>query len=1136
MVAMGDHVRWRSVGTRGAAPLLLRSARIPAAVAAVLVLAVTLALPPSFAPAAHAAPVGPLAIDALHAADLSRPRIVLRPSDIAVVQARLDREPYVSLLRAAQERADAAPPPNQADQATCVQTVNKDREALKDRAAFDLSFFYVIDRVYDAGTNTVVQPTAAQRLALGDRARDYLRFMCTQSRTKIQADRDISTSHELLLTAAAYDNLAGGAYDFGGVEPTIIDNLVALTSEYYANYNDPNSANIWIAGASRFAVNNHRSKGAASIAVAAMVLADYVAPAGSDPDHRKEPARWLDFGLDRVDLVQRYTYGAGDGAYGEGMGYWHYSSENVVPFARAWDRLVGGATVHTADGVEVPSLWRHPQFALMQRWALDHTLPDGTLAPIEDTKTGERGAFGMFPADFPDAAALAWRWANATVPYESENNIDLAPFEIVNYDDGVVPAPPAGSANRFYLDGGDAIFRGDHSADAVMAIVLGQHGAGREFGRERDGTGELWSAAHDQADPGSFLLHAYGERLLLDPGYMDFPWSQQQVINKPSDHNMILVDALGADGSTGSPVDPFAASAVGTPAQQWAKVVGAPVPADGEAQLSGALDSPGLAGVSVTARYGAPAPSAAVVDRRFLFVDGAYLVTADHVASPIARTYTWPVHGNAGGHDGVMAPLPSKSIPQHPPQGAPAIPATPYVAAGGSFTALPAGGQWDRDAARVTVGLAFDADAGAPTALVRDSFHERSRNSLGQHTALYTSVTGTDVDALTLEYPTPAGHAAPTLEQVDVGGSAALRLTDVDGDRRVFLVRRAPGAAHVLRTFDSSRTGSRALTTDASLVVLDTHLDGSLRSLSLTDATVMTYDGVTHLQAEHPSALALRLDADRADVVADTGADSVTVAGLPFVAASVAGACGGPVDGTTTGNLHSATVVVGTERRFTLFASVADRSPAADPGADEHRVAVGADVGLDASASCDAGGGALTAAWQLVSAPPASHWLLSSPASMHAHLVPDAPGPYRVRLTVTDAAGNVSATRDVLVIAGPLDADGLDNDLDGLFDGADPDHDLGPPAPPPPTTTTSTTASPTSSTTMVSTTATVPVDPTASVNATTARVGAAGAPGRSTTGALPSTGTDPRTPVLFGVLLVVAGAATLVARRRGLRP
>jgi hypothetical protein len=831
--------------------------------------------------------------------------------------------------------------------------------------------------------------------------------------------------------------------------------------------------------------------------------------------------------------VQRFTYGAGDGAYGEGVGYWHFSSENVVPFARAWDHLVGGQTVHTAAGVEIPSLWRHPQFALMQRWAFDHTLPDGTLAPIEDAKTGERGAFGLFPADFPDAGALAWRWANATVPYESENNIDQAPFEIVNYDDAVTPAPPSGSSNRFYLEGGDAIFRSDYGTGATMAIVVGQHGAGREFGRERDGTGELWSAAHDQPEPGSFLLHAYGERLLLDPGYLDFPWSQQQVINKPSDHNMILVDPVAPDGTTASPIDPFAASAVGVPSQQWAKVPDAPVPADGEAQLSAALDSSGLAGVSVTARYGAPAASAALVDRRFLLVDEAYLVTADHVRSPIARTFTWPIHGNAGGHDGVMPGLPAKTIKQHPPQGAPAIPPTPYVAAGGAFTELPAGAEWARANGRVTVGLAFDASAGVPAVTAKDSFHERRRNELGQHTALFTSVAGTDVHALTIEYPSPAGQAAPVVERLTLGSSPALRLTDVAGDRRVFVTQQAPGG---MQTIDAASTGARSLTTDASLVVLDTHLDGSLRSLSLENATVLTYDGITHLEAPQPSTLSLRLSSSDAEVVADTGTPSVTVRGLPFVAAGADGACSDPIATPLAAGQSRATVNLGRERRFRLHAVAGDGAPAADPGVAEQHVAVGDDVVLDGSASCDPEGGAVSMAWQLVSAPSASHWLLGDITAPRAHLVPDAPGPYRVRLVVTDAQGNASATREVLVIAGPLDRDGLDNDLDGFYDVTDADHDLGPP-PPPSTTTTSTTAPPSSTSSSVSTSSSS-MSPTSSSPSPSgagadvaARTGGAGG-ARAATGALPSTGGDLLARAIAGLVLVIAGAATLALRRR----
>ena len=186
MFATGDQGRRPARARSGATARSGGFRPLVGPIAVVAILAAVLGAPPSMvravaSPSARVAPAGPLAIDALHAADLTRPRIVMGAGDLALVQGRVTREPYASLLRDLQDRADAAPAANAADQATCVQTANKDREALKNRAALDLSFLYLIDRVYDHGTNTVVQPSPAARAALGDRARDYLRFMCTES-------------------------------------------------------------------------------------------------------------------------------------------------------------------------------------------------------------------------------------------------------------------------------------------------------------------------------------------------------------------------------------------------------------------------------------------------------------------------------------------------------------------------------------------------------------------------------------------------------------------------------------------------------------------------------------------------------------------------------------------------------------------------------------------------------------------------------------------------------------------------------------------------------------------------------------------------------------------------------------------
>jgi hypothetical protein len=159
-------------------------------------------------------------------ADPTRPRILMASDELGAVHERLEREPYRSMLRDLQHRADVAPPPNADDQADCVQTTHVGREFLKMRAAANLSFLYLIDRVWDPVTEAVVQPTPSQRAELGNRARDHLRWMCAESRVKVQLDRDISTSHELLSALVAFDNLVAADYPFGEHEDDVVANLL----------------------------------------------------------------------------------------------------------------------------------------------------------------------------------------------------------------------------------------------------------------------------------------------------------------------------------------------------------------------------------------------------------------------------------------------------------------------------------------------------------------------------------------------------------------------------------------------------------------------------------------------------------------------------------------------------------------------------------------------------------------------------------------------------------------------------------------------------------------------------------------------------------------------------------------------
>lgn len=950
--------------------------------------------------------------------DLTHPRILFRPGEAATIQDRVTRDPYRGIVRdMTLGRIDPAPPPSVADQADCVETANRNREGGKAKAAKDLAFLFAIDRRWDAGTDAVVTPSASERAAMGDRVRDHLLTMCTESRIREQTDRDINTSHELTQMAIAYDLLKGGGYAFGaGVEDAIVANIARLTRDFHRAYTDPDLSNFNEA-ASKFLLNNHLSKGAAAIGTAAIVLADR-------PELQGEIGPWLDFAFDKVDEVQRWTYGTADGGYGEGTHYWRFAAINVLPFLRGWDRLTAGRSYTTAAGLTVPSLWRHPQLAAMQRWMIDLTLPSSTLAPIDDGNVGERMWFGAFDPDFAsggdalDAGALSWAWRQSSPSFETDASVDMAADQIAAFDDTVAANAPAWSPTRFYAEGGSAVFRsafGDPQARAV--VVQAEHGAAREFGRDRAGLGQIGSAPHDHADPGSWLMEAYGERLMLDPGYVDYDTSLHWVMNKPSDHNMVLVTPAGQPGE--APRDPLTGSwDLSAQAEPWFTTPGAAPPVDGEAELTDTFDAPGVDGATVRSTYGG-----ADVSRRFLFLDDDYVVIVDDAATADGspRTFTWPLHGYGGGSAGsspALAPLDSNV---RPPQGAGALDPQPVDASGGTFAATATGGEWTRPSARVTVGMATDAGPLASTS--HDEYFEDSRESMGSYTALSLSQTASHVGALTVAYPSPATTAAPTITPLAVTGGSGLHLVHPDHDRDASIGQRRTGAGGSLVVGD--------LETDGTVAVADLHGDGSPRLLHADGATYLRFRGTTVLQGSTPGVLSIRyLDGGGADVVADNADPTVTVVGLPTAVNGVDGSCGLVAGGT------SPVVAVGTDRRFTLRPSAGGSGgtggpggpggqvPAADAGAPVRAVDGVGPVTLDGSASCDPDSPngtdetALSFRWEVASAPSGSTWGLTAADTARPVLDASLPGRYRVRLEVTDPDGNVSRQVEQVLLVG----------------------------------------------------------------------------------------------------------------------
>ena len=240
------------------------------------------------------------------------------------------------------------------------------------------------------------------------------------------------------------------------------------------------------------------------------------------------------------------------------------------------------------------------------------TLPERRRSRRSTTATSTTRTTSVRAATTPaDAAAFAWRWANAPTPYDTDGSIDLA----------------RRLAHRVRR------LRRPRAADRLADPLLPRgwrRGVPQRLGRRRDrrrscsastaprwssgaiatGSGQIASAAHEQPDTGSFLLHAFGERLLLDPGYLTY---EQR--------------GLVGQGARPQP-DPRERRRARRPVHRRRSSGSTTSPGcrrlDGQATISASRDTPFLDTARVTSRY-----AGTKVDRRFFFVDDRYLVVAD---------------------------------------------------------------------------------------------------------------------------------------------------------------------------------------------------------------------------------------------------------------------------------------------------------------------------------------------------------------------------------------------------------------------------------------------------------------------------------------------------------------------------
>ena len=270
--------------------------------------------------------------------DLTRPRILLRAGDVPMVQSRLEREPYRTLMDEVARRIRQADGVDLDD-----HTIAAERN--KARAAKNLAFPYAIDRTVVRGSRGAVPGPGRARRRGGacPRAPAHHVHRAADSPCRHRSAASIATSTRRRSCSSMRRRTTRCAAPATTSAPTTRRSSTiwsTLASELYENYVDPASAfGLRHPAPEQPPLEERRRAGGRR----ASRLPSTRPTRGSDPRGVREPAAWFAYGSTRVDVVMRYVLVSGDGAYGEGPFYLRYASQNLLPFWRAWDRLAGGA-------------------------------------------------------------------------------------------------------------------------------------------------------------------------------------------------------------------------------------------------------------------------------------------------------------------------------------------------------------------------------------------------------------------------------------------------------------------------------------------------------------------------------------------------------------------------------------------------------------------------------------------------------------------------------------------------------------------------------------------------------------------------------------------------------------------------
>ncbi len=237
---------------------------------------------------------------------------------------------------------------------------------------------------------------------------------------------------------------------------------------------------------------------------------------------------WIDIALDSFSTfsipASAWTYQTSYGAYAEGMNYFTYATDLLLPFIYYYEKIKNKNSLSSSFHVRK-----------VFEWSLHSAMPDGLRPPIDNGNISPDPSSAYFfdKNTYPSYITQTMEWDyQKSLPWYSSFHQVILLFKNLKLNRQLRNSPHSSYGNYVNPTLGTVFLRTGSTMNDDYLMIIGENGEARSHG-----------GAHESVDNGAYLFWSHGEAITIQPGYFGF--KRVSETNKAYHHSIPLVNGEG---------------------------------------------------------------------------------------------------------------------------------------------------------------------------------------------------------------------------------------------------------------------------------------------------------------------------------------------------------------------------------------------------------------------------------------------------------------------------------------------------------------------------------------------------------------------------------------------------------------